>query len=132
MAEPKPKGLTDFVSDLLETGSASLVARLGVDRSAARDAMLQIAEELLDQYQGNPIYVPMAFGRRNAEIARKYSETRPTSPPYSQARIKELAAEFRLTSRQIYNVIAARRAILRPPPDGTPPVQTTLPGLDQP
>jgi Mor family transcriptional regulator len=61
-------------------------------------------------YSWSTLYVPVGFDLRNVEIARKYAQPGPTgSPPYSQARVRELADEYQLTDRQIYSILATQR-----------------------
>lgn len=114
----------EFVSDLVRLGVEQLVTQLQLPADAAGRVMRQIADAVCAEYARRHIYVPVAYDPRNREIVRKYHESSRSARACTPARIKELAAEYALTWRQIYSILKDHREAefaLR---------QGVLPGLD--
>lgn len=124
-APARPKTVPEFVDDLLRIGTKVLTAELRVDEARARDAMSAVADQLLDEYARTTLYVPAAYSQRNTELYRRYSAPGGDTPPFTAARITALAAEFQLTVRQVYSILATRRAAI------LAELQPELPGLEQ-
>lgn len=113
--EAKPRDLSEFVDDLVRIGVAELVSRLAAPEDQARASMARIADGIVTEYARRSMYIPAGFGSRNSLIWEKYQEHGPSvngqpgGTPFSNARVSELAVEYKLTERQIYNIIAAMR-----------------------
>jgi hypothetical protein len=89
------------------------------------------AEELRQRQAGAEFYVGTGFGdaldRRNAAMRAAWSDRGARlSPPQSSARLKELADEFHLTSRQVRAVITRPAATARPAAARRPDLATCL------
>lgn len=119
------KRVTAFVDTLVAIGSRALTAQLGLEDGLARDLMREIAHEICSQYGRTFMYVPADLGfdleRRNQEIWTKYGQSTPGGArAWTQERVEELAAEYRVTSIHVYRILAQFRAAMQP----------RLPGLD--
>jgi Mor family transcriptional regulator len=97
----------DFVADLVRIGTRELQATAGLDAQAADLAMRNVADAICVEYARRHIYVPIAYDPRNREIVRKYHEGSRSARACTPERIKELAAEYALTWRQIYSILRA-------------------------
>lgn len=114
----------EFVADLVRIGVERLVAELGLPAADAERVMRRVADVVCTEYARRHIYVPVAYDPRNRDIVRKYHESSRSARACTPARIKELAAEYALTWRQIYSILeAARKADFAAR-------QAALPGLD--
>lgn len=133
----RPKTVADFVEGLVRIGKATLMKELSLSDDQAEAVMVSISTTTVAEYARTWLYVPVKFDLRDGEIWRKYCETgrgpdgQPTAPPFSHARIEELAAEYGRTERAIYNVVAARRRADRAA-RRFPTNQVGLPGLEDP
>ena len=112
---PNHNGLPQFLDEIVRVGSAELVALAAMPERTAHETMTRVAHRIVGHFARTTMYVPAPFARRNEEIWRRYrerggdaAETLPTSP-YSRQRILDLAAEFSLTERQIYSILAVMR-----------------------
>jgi Mor family transcriptional regulator len=123
-APPKTRELPEFVDDLVRLGTAEIVGALGTPEDQAKAVMARVAAAVVSEYARFTLYVPVGFSTRNVEIYRKYGECSASAAPYSQDRIAELAAEYQLTTRQLYNIVAAIRA------EQTAASQPKLPGFE--
>lgn len=114
----------EFVNDLVRLGVEQLVTALRLPAEQAHQVMHLIADAVCAEYARRHIYVPVAYDPRNREIVRKYHESSRSARACTPARIKELAAEYALTWRQIYSILKdAREADFAAR-------QGVLPGLD--
>lgn len=116
MNEPKPRvEVPDLVDGLMRIGTDTLVSKCGLAEAEAQAVMTSISTAFVSKYARTYLYVPVSFDLRDGEIWRKYCETgrkadgSPGAPPYSHARIEELAVEYGRTVRQIYTVVSTRR-----------------------
>lgn len=116
--------LREFVDYLVQIGTAEAVAALEAQPDRARAVMMRIADRLMSSYARHTFYVPVGFSSRNAQIWEKYGQASSTASAFSKARVVELAAEYLLTERQVYSVLADLRAA------EMAARQSTLPGLD--
>lgn len=117
--------LKEFVEALLRIGVEQLAERLGTPREAATDVMQRITDRICWQYARRHIYVPVAYDPRNREIVDKYNRQGRASRACTPDRIRELAAEYDLTERRIYEILKdSREADFNAR-------QGVLPGLDQ-
>ena len=98
-----------FVDGLVRIGTRELAAELGVAEGVAERAMRRLADAVCTEYARCQIYVPVAYDARNREIVAKYHQSTQTARACTPARIKELAAEYALTWRQIYSILKASR-----------------------
>jgi hypothetical protein len=112
--------LTEFVDAMQRIGVEQLTEQLGVPPGAASDVMRRITDRICWEYARRSIYVPVAYDPRNREIVDKYHRQGRSSRACTPARIRELAAEYGLTERRIYDILkeareadyAARQAVL--------------------
>lgn len=97
----EPRG-TQFFYDLARLVSEALTSS-GADPEQARQIGLKASEHVRQTYGGEPIYVPKGLAlvvtERDREIWRKYDGTNH----------HRLAKEYKLTTRQIYNIVARVR-----------------------
>jgi hypothetical protein len=123
----RPDGeVGEFVGDLVRIGVRELMSVLEIDPQSADRAMRQVADAVCIEYARRHIYVPVAYDPRNREIARKYREHTRSARANTPERIKELAAEYALTWRQIYSILEADRKAEFASRQGV------LPGLEDP
>lgn len=115
-----------FVENLVRIGIDQLDSELGAPRDRAESAMRRVAAQLCAAYAGRPMYVPVAFDPRNREIVEKYGRQGRTARAFSPERVIELAAEYELSERRIYGILAEARA------EEFSARQGVLPGLDEP
>lgn len=98
-----------LVDDLVSIGERDLVTALGISQELARDLMRTIAHSLCMLYARSYMYVPVdmefELSRRDKEIWRKYGEDSPTARKFTPARIAELAAEYAITTVQVYCIV---------------------------
>jgi Mor family transcriptional regulator len=119
--------LRQFIDDLVAIGVAELTSDGSIDGAAARALATRIAHRLCFEYGRTQMYIPavieLELTERDAEIYRKYGDDSPNARRFTHARLRELAAEYNLTERHLYNVLALarRRDIQARQPD--------LPGL---
>ncbi|MDP2008197.1 MAG: Mor transcription activator family protein [Rubrivivax sp.] len=116
MSGPKPRvEVPDFVDGLVRIGVQTLVSQAGLSEEQAQAAMTSISTAIVSEYARTYLYVPVSFDLRDGEIWRQYCEPgrladgSAGAPPYSHARIEELAVKYGRTVRQIYTVVSARR-----------------------
>jgi Mor family transcriptional regulator len=109
--------LTIFVDALVATGARELVRTLEVDESLAREVMRTVAHEICSQFQRTYIYVPVdlqyQLSQRDREIWDKYGSDSATARKFSPSRMAELAAEYKLTTVQMYCILRLMRARAR-------------------
>lgn len=109
MARKGGKRVGQLVDDLVSIGAAE-IAGMGVPEKLAREIALQIAHRLCAQYARAYLYVPalmeLELTARDEEIFAKYQKHGPKARAYSSNRAEELAGEYKLTTRQIYSIIA--------------------------
>lgn len=123
MSSKKPE-LETFLNDLVRIGVRELQQALGLASDQLEAAMRKVADAVCVEYARSEIYVPVAYDPRNEEIWRKYGESSRTARAFSPDRIAELATEYGLTTRQVYGIIALKRAA------DVAARQQTLPGLE--
>lgn len=112
--------LKEFVEAMHRIGVEQLAERLGTQPEAAADVMRRITDRICWQYARRHIYVPVAYDPRNREIVDKYHRQGRASRACTPDRIRELAVEYELTERQIYQILkdwreadlAARQGVL--------------------
>jgi len=124
--------LYDFVSDVVDAGSGVLLAaELGLDAERARSIAIQMAKAICERHAKSTVYIPEAVNlaniERNARIWAAYQVD--GGPPtyarrFSPQRAQELSLEYDLSTQQIYNIIAAQRAM------ELDQLQPQLPGLE--
>lgn len=124
MSEGDGRKLREFVDYLVQIGTAEAATALEAPPEKARAVMMRIADRLMSSYARHTFYVPVGFSSRNAEIWDQYGVATATAPAFSKARVAELAAQYMLTERQIYSVLADMRAA------EMASRQTLLPGID--
>lgn len=98
--------LSAFVEALVGIGARELTRTLDTDEELAREVMRAVAHQICNLFARQYIYVPLdlgyALGLRDREIWRKYGEDSATARKFTPARVAELAAEYRLTTVQVY------------------------------
>lgn len=99
----------EFVEALVRVGEQLLAQRLGAAPDEAKATMQLVADAICMEYARRDIYVPMAYDPRNREIAAKYAQPSRSARAFSERRVLELAAEYGLTTRQIYSILRALR-----------------------
>lgn len=110
VVESKPRELPEFVDDLVRIGTAELVAQLGAEEAQAKTVMARIADGIVTAYARTTMYVPAGFGSRNTVIWDKFHQPGPTAARNTRARVEEIAAEYGMTTRQIYSILAVMRS----------------------
>lgn len=124
--ETKPRELPEFVDDLVRIGTAELAAKLKLPEDQGREVMASITGQIVSLYARTTMYVPAGFDSRNGTIWEKYQQDGATGTrAFTQDRVAELAAEYQLTSRQIYSIVAVMKA------QETARRQGRLPGFDE-
>ena len=123
MSSKKPE-LETFLNDLVRIGVRELEAALNLAPEQLAGPMRKVADAVCVEYARREIYVPAAYDPRNEEIWRKYGESSRAARAFSPDRITELATEYGLTTRQVYGIIALKRAA------DVAARQQTLPGLE--
>lgn len=117
--------LPEFIDTLVRVGAEQLVSQLAVPQDRAGEVMRAVAEQVCSAYSRRFIYVPVAYDPRNREIVDKYHRQGRTARACTGARVRELATEYGLTERRIYEIVReAREADLAER-------QGVLPGLEE-
>jgi Mor family transcriptional regulator len=118
-----------FVDELVSLGSRELAKLADMPEEEAKTAMTAVANSMCFAWGGQTVYVPQSLELRLTErderIFLAYKQHGPTgSRPHSRERVEELAAEFELSDRHVYNIVAlaTKREQARRQP--------TLPGID--
>lgn len=109
--------LLQFVADLVAQAEAVL-SGLGVGNDKARQAGMEIAFRMCEQYAKTYMYVPTANNLhqalRNHDIAREYDQDGPNGVARrSRDRIDQIAAAHGLSVQQVYNVLQLQRGMKR-------------------
>lgn len=125
MSRSGGKEAPEFIADLVRIGIDILTPQL-LPASAAETAMRAIADQVCMEYARRDIYVPASYDPRNRDIVRKYHQASHTAAACSQERVRELAAEYALSTRWIYSLLAEARTAEFAARQGV------LPGLDDP
>jgi Mor family transcriptional regulator len=105
--------LAAFVDAMVRIGAAELTRTLDTEEQIAREVMRAIAHELCNAFASQYIYIPLdrgyALGMRDREIWAKYRADSAHARKYSPARVAELAAEYSLTTVQVYCIVRLMR-----------------------
>jgi Mor family transcriptional regulator len=128
--------VTIFVDALVATGARELVRTLEVDEQLAREVMRTVAHELCSQFQRTYIYVPVdlqyQLSQRDRDIWAKYGSDSATARKFSATRLAELAAEYQLSTVQLYCIVRLMRERARAEEAREfAQRQPTLPGIEQ-
>lgn len=108
-----------FIDALINIGSAEIKAELpDLDSAVGEEVMRRVALTICARFARTEMYIPAALeitflGPRNQLIWDGYNHDGPGptgARRCSLSRIDELAAEYTLTRRQVYNVIGEMRA----------------------
>lgn len=98
-----------FIDAMVATGVRELTSTLDTDPTLAREVMRAIAHDICRQFQRQHIYVPLDLSyeldQRDKDIWAKYGQDSEAARKFSPQRAAELAAEYRLTTAQIYCIL---------------------------
>lgn len=99
----------EFIADLTRIGVDALAkhAQLGPDH--ARKVMQAITDQVCLEYNGHDLYVPVAFDPRNRKIVEEFHQSTRAARACTPARVRELALEYALTTRQVYGILREAR-----------------------
>ena len=129
MARKGTHRIYQFVDDLVTLGHRELMAEFGVPEDHSRDTMLKIAHAMCHHYARTTIHVPalieIRLDERDERIYEAYQLDGPDGArAFTKDRLEQLAAQYELTLRHLYSVVALarRRDLARRQP--------TLPGLE--
>lgn len=103
------RDVKEFVADLVRIGIRELAAELGTPEEDGQRAMQRIADGICLEYARREIYVPAAYDPRNREIVAAYHQSTSTARAVTPERVAELAAQYGLTTRQVYSILQAAR-----------------------
>ncbi|MBE7419871.1 MAG: hypothetical protein HS128_19365 [Ideonella sp.] len=125
--------LLQFVSDLVAQAE-SVLLNLGVDPSKARQAGMEIAFRLCEQYAKTYMYVPtpnsLVQALRNHAIALEYDQDGPGGVARrTRDRIDQIAAIHDITVQQVYNVLSLQESLQAAE---TKHASGVLPGFERP
>lgn len=105
-----------LVDDMITVGSKELIDQLAVPEEQAKELMRQIAHQVCFLNAKQYIYVPEALdfklSKRDETIWAEYQVDGPAPTfgrKFSAQRIDELAAQYNLTTVQIYNILRLMR-----------------------
>lgn len=104
------RSIVQFSADLTAIGILELEGAAGLHRAAAEASMKRIVDQLCSAYARCTIYVPQTYDLRNRTMFDKYHRQGRAARPCTADRIHELADEFSLTSRRIYEILDQCRA----------------------
>jgi len=112
MGRSQRRKVLQFVDDLVSVGMREATA-FGLDDATAKALMTRVAHELCFLYGRTSIYVPAALdltlSPRDEALWAAYAQDSATARKFTMARIDELAAEYKLTQRQAYNILSLMR-----------------------
>lgn len=115
----------EFIEALTRIATEHLVDRLGLPRESAAEVARRIANRVCAEYARRTIYVPVDYDPRNRDIYDRYHRQGRAARPCTPDRIRELAADYSLTERRIYEIIRDMREADQAARQGV------LPGLEQ-
>lgn len=116
-----------LVDDMVTVGARELVAQFKMPEEQAKEAMREIAHQVCFMNAKKIVYIPEAMEfeltKRDVEIWAEYQLDGPGpngARKFTGPRVEELAAHYKLTVQQIYNIIrlmkkreiAARQGVL--------------------
>ena len=123
--------LRRFVADVVEIGAFAIRGRLPtIGDDLAKDVATEIANELCERHGKSNFYVPENYEplltRRDEALLAALERDSATARRYSLPRLREVAQEFKLSERQVYNIqrLGAQRASKQ--------AQPGLPGIPEP
>ncbi len=99
----------NFITDLIRIGKREICAALEVQEAQAAAVMQRVADSVCLEYARADIYIPAGFDPRNRQLVQAYGQPCRGAPAYSPERIEQLAAEYGLTTRQVYGIVASSR-----------------------
>jgi hypothetical protein len=107
--------LPQFVDHVVSIGARAMQEQLGTPEEQARELMRGVAHQLCALYARTDIYVPVYaefdLSARDKRMWEQYGQDGPTgSRKYSAERAAEVAADFKLTTHQAYNIFRLVRA----------------------
>jgi Mor family transcriptional regulator len=108
------KAFPAFVDAVVATATSVLQKQGSLSEKAAKAAAFSIACALCDQFQRTHIYVPRfnepKLADRDEAILLAYEKPGPDGVrPYTGDRVHQIAAEYGLSSVQVYNIIKYHR-----------------------
>jgi len=121
MSHHPPKGAKGakkvyaFIDNLVAVARHQMGAAFpDVPAETIEQVATDIAHEMVFLYARTemsiPAALPLTLGPRNAQIYADYGKDSATARAYTSDRIAELAAQHRLTTRQVQNILASGRA----------------------
>jgi Mor family transcriptional regulator len=116
MGRKGDRRLHQFIDDLVAIGLRELPQHVDATPEVARELMTAIAHQVCFAYARTSIYVPAAMELtltpRDEDIWRKYGQEGPDGVrPYTAARIQQLAGEYGMTERHLYNIVRMMREL---------------------
>lgn len=135
MGRKQREKILQFIDDLVAQATRVMTTSLGIQEESAKRAATDIAHAMCCQYGKSYMYVPtdldFQLSDRDHELYRKYGEDGPVdgrgifARRYTRDRVDQLAAEYGLTSQQVYNIIRLMKRLELKERQGV------LPGLEE-
>ena len=94
-----------FGESMIRIGTPVISAQLDVPLGRAERAMYALVQAVIGELARTYVYIPASFDNRNQEIFEKYHQPSRGAAACSYARIRQLAAEYAVSSRWIYNIV---------------------------